>query len=179
MLTKKVLFIIAHKEYQPTEYAIPKKLLEDAGFSVTTASDKLGMACATDETKVAVDILVQDAVIAEYDGVFLVGGAGALDCLDTPITHALVNAAVKEHKAVGAICISTRILAAAGILKDCKATGWNGDNQLLEIYQKYGALYTPHNVVVDKHIVTASGPNVAREYGEQIITLLQDNIDWH
>jgi len=179
MLMKKVLFIIAHKGYQPTEYAIPKKLLEDAGFAVTTASDELGMACATDDTMVPVDMVMQDAAIGEYDGLFLVGGAGALEHLDTPITYALVNAAIKERKAVGAICISTRILAAAGILKDCKATGWNGDNQLLEIYQKYGAIYTPHNVVVDKHIVTASGPNVAREYGEQIITLLQDNLDWH
>lgn len=179
MLMKKVLFIIAHKGYQPTEYAIPKKLLEDAGFSVVTASDDLGSAIATDETSASVDMLIQDVLVTEYDGVFLVGGDGALEHLDTHVTHTLVNAAVKERKAVGAICISTRILAVAGILKDCKATGWNGDNQLLELYQKCGAIYTPHNVVVDKRIVTASGPNAAREYGEQIITLLQDNNDWH
>lgn len=179
MLMKKVLFIIAHEGYQPTEYGIPKKLLEDAGFSVITASDDGGTALATDETKTPVDLLIQDVTVTEYDGVFLVGGAGALEHIDTPITHAIINAAVKERKAVGAICISTRILAAAGILKDCKATGWNGDNQLLELYQKCGAIYTPHNVVVDKRIITASGPNAAREYAEQIITLLQDNTDWH
>lgn len=179
MLMKKVLFIVAHKGYQPTEYSIPKKLLEDAGFSVVTASDDLGSATATDETTTPVDMLMQDVLVAEYDGIFLVGGDGALEHLDTNIMHLLVNAAVKERKALGAICASTRILAAAGVLKDCKATGWNADNQLLELYQKYGAIYTPHNVVVDKRIVTASGPNAAREYGEQIITLLQDNNDWH
>ncbi len=179
MLTKKVLFIVAHKGYQPTEYAVPKKLLEDAGFSVITASDELGDACATDETTTSVDIRVSDVILAEYDGLFFVGGSGALEHLDTPLIHALVSGASKERKAIGAICIATRILAAAGILKDCKATGWNGDNQLQDLYQQYGAIYTPHNVVVDKRIVTASGPNAAREYAEQIITLLQDNTDWH
>lgn len=179
MLTKKVLFIVAHEGYQPIEYAIPKKLLEDAGFSVVTASDAPGIATATDDTKTPVDMVVQDAIVAEYDGFFLVGGSGALEHLDNHITHKLLTLAVKSHKAVGAICIATRILAYAGILKDRKATGWNGDNELLDIYQKSGAIYTACNVVVDNQIITATGPNTAREYGEQVITLLQDNNDWH
>lgn len=179
MLTKKVLFIVAHEGYQPLEYAIPKKLLEDAGFSVVTASDSPGVATATDDTKTTVDILIQDTIASEYDGIFLVGGSGALEHLNSSITYKLLTSAIKNHKAVGAICIATRILAYAGILKDSKATGWNGDNELLDIYQKAGTIYTASNVVVDNQIITAAGPNAAREYGEQIITLLQDNNDWH
>lgn len=179
MLTKKVLFIVAHEGYQSLEYAIPKKLLEDAGFSVVTASDGHDSAQATDGTKTGVDMLIEDVDVTDYDGIFLVGGPGALEHLDTPTTHRLLVLAVKSHKALGAICIATRILAFAGILKDRKATGWNGDNELVDIYQKTGAIYTACNVIVDHHVITATGPNAAREYGEQIITLLQDNNDWH
>lgn len=174
MTTKKVLFVVAHKGYQPIEYGIPKKRLEDAGFSVVTASNGADIAQAIDATTTKVDILIQDVIVEEYDGIFLVGGSGALENLDNPITHIMVAKALKEHKIVGAICIATRILAHAGILKNYKATGWNGDNELATIYQKHNAVYTPKDVVVDDHIITATGPNAAREYGEHIITLLQE-----
>lgn len=179
MLTRKLLFIVAHQGYQPIEYAIPKKLLEDAGFSVVTASDGSGIAVATDDTTTAIDLILKDVTVTEYDGIFLVGGPGALEHLDNHLSHRLLSTAIKSRKAVGAICIATRILAHAGILKDTKATGWNGDNELVDIYQKAGAIYTASNVVIDNHIITATGPNAAREYAEQIITLLQDNNEWH
>ena len=37
-----VVIIIASDGYQPIEYATPKKILEQAGFMVTVASDKPG-----------------------------------------------------------------------------------------------------------------------------------------
>ncbi len=74
---------------------------------------------------------------------------------------------------MGAICVSTRILAHAQALKNKRATGWNGDNALGGIYKEYDVQYVPKDVVVDGLIITATGPNVAREFGEQIITLLQ------
>ena len=40
MASGNVLFIIAHEGYQPIEYAEPKKILEDAGFTVITRSEE-------------------------------------------------------------------------------------------------------------------------------------------
>lgn len=124
MNRKKVLLIVAHDGYQPAEYAIPKKTLQNAGFDVVTASNKPGTATAKDKTTTPVDIVLGDVDIADYDGIFFIGGSGALDNLDHEISYDIINQAFRQEKILGAICISTRILAAAGVLTAHAATGW-------------------------------------------------------
>lgn len=173
MVKNTILFVVSHQGYQPVEYFVPKKLLEQAGFNVVTASNQGGVATALDESTTPVDILIQDAHSEDYDGIFFIGGPDALDYLDNEQSYKLITDAVANKKIVGAICISTRILAHAQILKGKRATGWNGDNTLASIYKEYDVQYVPKDVVVDGSLITATGPNVAREFGEQIITLLQ------
>jgi protease I len=174
MATNTVLFVIASLDYQPVEYSVPKKLLEQAGFVVTTASDHVGTATANDGSSTTTDLLVNEINIADYDGIFFIGGPGALERLDNETSYKIITNAVQARKIVGAICIATRILARAGILKGKRATGWNGDNALPTLYKEYDAQYAPNDVVVDELIITATGPNAAREFGEQIIALLQE-----
>jgi ribosome-associated protein len=38
MSNGKILLVVAHEGYQPIEYGTPKKILEDAGYTVVTAS---------------------------------------------------------------------------------------------------------------------------------------------
>lgn len=177
MISKKVLFVVAGKEFQPIEYSIPKNLLEQAGFTVETASDVPETAIAQDGTQAHVDFILPGIEIVDYDGIFFVGGPGALEHLDNDISYAVINRAVQEEKIVGAICVATRILARAGVLRDRQATGWNGDNELPAIYQEHKVHFVPKDVVIDGNIITATGPNAAREYAELIITLLQDKAD--
>lgn len=174
MVTKKVLFVVASKGYQSVEFAVPKNLLEQAGFTVVTASDQEGFAHAQDESTIPIDLKIYDAAVNDYDGIFFVGGPGALEHLDHEFSYNLIQHAFKDKKIIGAICIATRILAHAGILRDKQATGWNGDNELASIYQDYRVQYVPKDVVVDGSIITATGPNAAREYAEIIISLLQE-----
>lgn len=154
---------------------VPKNLLEQAGFMVITASDTLGTAQAHDGSTTPVDLLVSHATVSDYDGIFFVGGPGALTHLDNEASYALITRAVHAKRVVGAICIATRILARSGILKDKQATGWNGDNELGALYQEHRVHYVPKDVVVDGRIITATGPNAAREYAELAITLLQED----
>ena len=74
----------------------------------------------------------------------------------------------------GAICVSTRILAKAGTLKDKRATGWDGDNELGGVYKEHGVTYVPEDVVVDGNVITATGPTVAKEFGQQVVAVLQN-----
>ena len=178
MITKKVLFVVAGNGYQPIEYSIPKNLLEQAGFTVETASNVPEVAVAMDESTTPVDFTVSGVKISDYDGVFFVGGSGALENLDNDQSYTIINEAIREEKLVGAICMATRILAKAGVLRDKQATGWNGDNELNALYQEHKVQYVPKDVVIDGNIITATGPNAAREYAELIITLLQDKADW-
>jgi len=174
MATKKVLFVVASSGYQSIEYGVPKKLLEQAGFTVLTASNMPGTAVAKDESTTPVDLVLSDIVVADYDGIIFIGGPGALEHLDNEISYAIINNAAEAQKPLGAICVATRILARAGVLKDKQATGWNGDNELGALYKKHGVYYVPKDVVQDDTIVTATGPDAAREFAEHIITMLQE-----
>ena len=138
---KKILFIIAGEGYQPIEYGIPKKILLDAGMSVVTASNVEGKATASDNSTTQVDIVLADVIVAEYDGIFIVGGPGAMTFLDYGETYRIVREAKDAGIYYGAICISPRILAHAGVLKGKKVTGWDGDEKLAGIFDSVNAVY--------------------------------------
>ncbi|EKD48611.1 MAG: ThiJ/PfpI [uncultured bacterium] len=177
-MTGKILFVIAHNGYQPVEYAEPKKILHDAGFHVVTASDKPGSAKDKDGNITKVDLTLKDVNVNAYDGIFFIGGPGALECLDNEESYRIIKRAAEKHLPLGAICISTRILAKAGALTRHRATGWNGDNELEKIYAEYDVKYLPEPVVVEENIITAIGPTAAKTFGQEIISLLQNNKGW-
>lgn len=167
--SKNVLLIIAHEGFQPVEYFASKAAIESAGHKVITACDKSGEAnSALDFLPAKVDVEIKDAKGEDYDGVFIIGGPGALDHLDNEETYRLVREAEAAGKLWGAICIAPRILAKAGLLKGKKATGWDGDNKLGEILAGVGAEYIKEPVVVDEKLFTAFGPKAAEEWGKAI-----------
>jgi protease I len=166
-----IALIIAHKGFQPTEYQNTKKALENAGITVHTISTQLGEAEGTDGSKVAVDLKLDRLIPGEYQGIVFIGGSGALDYLDNEISYDIIKKAVSENIILGAICIAPRILAKAGILKDKKATGWDDDNELTELFKKHGTIYTKEGVVLDGAIVTATGPATATDFGKALAQL--------
>lgn len=178
MSNGKILFVIAYEGYHSLEYGIPKTILENGGYTVVTASDKEGSATAHDGTVASVDLSLHKVQATAYDGIFFIGGPGALAHLDNETSYALIKAAHHAKKIVGAICISTRILAKAGVLKGKQATGWNGDNELPAIYQEYDVRYVNQSVAVDETIITATNPDAAQEFGEQIVMVLQHKKEW-
>jgi putative intracellular protease/amidase len=76
-------------------------------------------------------------------------------------------------KPIGGICLGVRVLAHAGVLTGKRATGWNGDNALPEIFKEYGVNYVKEPCVVDDDIVTAIDPSAALEFAENIITIFE------
>lgn len=179
MSNGKILFVVAYEGYNPVEYGVPKKILEDAGYVVVTASNQEGTATASDGTQTPIDLPLHKAQATHYDGVFFIGGSGALEHLDNEVSYALIKAADYAKKALGAICISTRILAKADVLKGKQATGWNGDNELATVYQEHDVRYVNQSVAVDEAIITAANPSAAQEFGEQIIAVLHSKKGWN
>lgn len=168
----KVALIIASRGYQQVEYSVTKKVLENNEYAVVTVSDTAGTATAKDNTSTIVDLTLDKLNVSDYAGIFFIGGPGALERLDTPISYSILRDAKAHTISRGAICIATRILAHAGILDGLEATGWNGDNELAKIYQEYNVTYAPLEVVVCDYTITATGPSAAQEFGQAIVTLL-------
>ncbi|MCA9770114.1 DJ-1/PfpI family protein [Candidatus Dependentiae bacterium] len=175
---KKIVFVVAHEGYQHEEYGIPKKLLEEVGFQVMTASNKPGTAIGKDESTTTVDMVIKDINIDDCGGIFFIGGPGAMEHLDNQVSYDIIKKVNTAGKPLGAICISTRILANAGVLTGKEATGWNGDGKLGDIFKEHGVKYINKEVVVDDTLITATGPSAAQEFGEKIISLLQDQRSW-
>lgn len=171
---KSVAIIIAHDGFQPREYSVPKEIIQKAGFDVITVSNAPGVAQSADDiTSTFVDKVIDEINPEQYAGIFVVGGSGALENLDTPHVYRLMKQAKELGKIWGAICISPRILGEAGLLDGRRITGWDGDNKLAGLCKKYGCTHVKEPVVIDDKLVTASGPAAAEKFGHEIVKLLK------
>lgn len=176
MAQKKVLFIIAFNGFHQTEYGVPKKILLNAGYDVITASNNSGVAIAKDGSSAQVNTILENVDVADYKGILFIGGPGTLENIDTGASYIIAKEAFEQHVPLGAICLATRIVAHSGILRGKKATGWNGDAKLKEIFEEIDCVYVEHEpVVIDGNIVTAVGPAAAEQFGNAMLKLLETN----
>lgn len=173
MRMAKVLLIVAQEGFQTKEYHDPKRVLESAGHTVATASVEKKEATSNVGEKVAVDVALRDVKVSDYDAIFAVGGPGALTSLDNEETARVFRDALEEGAMpYGAICIAPRILAKAGVLNAKRATGWDADKKLADIFTSHGVHYVPEAVVIDGRVVTADGPSSAEVFGKAILKIL-------
>jgi protease I len=171
---KKVLMIVAFRDFRDQEYFVPRKIFEDSKIEVKTASNKKGRAIGADGGDVEVDFLISEVSVDEFDAIVFVGGPGALEHLDNENSYKLAKEAVEKGKILGAICISPVILAKAGILKGKKATVWTDfTKSQAKILKENGAIFEEKDVVVDGKIVTGNGPGAAEKFAKEIVNLLQ------
>ena len=190
---KKIVIILAFRDFRDVEYFVPKEILETAGAEIKTASNsesaksadeggeedlssstKMGRAIGADGGEVEIDLLVKDLNPANFDAIVFIGGPGALEYLENRTAWRIANEAVEKNKVLAAICIAPEILAKAGVLKGKKATVWSSslDQEEIKALEEAGALYSNENVVIDGKIVTANGPMSAKKFAQEIIKLL-------
>jgi len=171
---KKIVMVIAFRDFRDEEYFIPKEIFEAAGAEIKTASNEKGLAIGSGGGEASIDFLAEDINLANFDAVVFAGGSGCLKNLDNEVSYNLVKEAVSQNKVLGSICISPVILAKAGVLQGKKATVWSSplDKFAVKILRNSGANYQSAPVVVDGKIITASGPSAAKEFAETIIKVL-------
>lgn len=170
ILNKKIVMIIAFKDFRDEEYFLPKEILEKAGMEIKTASNKMGKAIGADGGEVEINLLISEINISDFEAVVFIGGPGCLKNLDNKASYELAKKTVAEDKVLAAICISPVILAKAGVLKNKKATVWSSplDRSPIKILRENGAIYEDEDVVSDGKIITANGPGAAQKFGQSI-----------
>lgn len=162
---KKILFVIASRDFRDPEYTKPRAVLEGAGAEIKVASSTTEVSVGAEGTRVRPDLLLRDANAGDYDAVVFVGGAGSSEYFADPAAHKLVQEMNRLGKLVSAICIAPNTLARAGILAGRRVTSFPSVKDDLV---SSGANYTGSSVEVDGRIITASGPPAAEEFGEKI-----------
>ena len=168
---KKVLMIIAPKNFRDEELLHPKQELEKAGIEVIIASKTLGLAKGMFGATVRPDLTLGEVRVRDYDAVVFVGGIGSSVYFDIKEAHSIANEAYGLGKKVCAICIAPVTLANAGLLKGKRATVWSSptDDSYVRMIEAKGAKFTDKPVEVDGDIITARGPEAAREFGRILV----------
>jgi protease I len=160
-----VLMVIAPSWFRDEEYEIPKAVFEARGARVITASTGAGPAMGTYGHRAMADLALCNADLSRFCALVFVGGSGAEIYFDDPDAHAAARRALDLGQTVGAICIAPSILARAGLLVGKRVTAFPDRQADLE---QHGAIWTGRAVEIDGAIVTANGPDSAREFGDAI-----------
>jgi len=166
---KRIVMIVAHRDFRDEELFAPRTILEEAGGEVIVASSSLEPARGMLGGTVAPDVLVKDIDAADYDAVVFVGGTGAKEYWEDERAHAIARRAVEEGKVLAAICIAPVTLANAGVLRDKSATVWKSEAERLKAK---GARYAGRDLEIDGRIITADGPESAEKFGRAIAEAL-------
>ncbi|MCX7748072.1 MAG: DJ-1/PfpI family protein [Clostridia bacterium] len=165
---KKVVMVIAQKNFEDSELFKPKAILEASGAKVIIASKTTDEAIGMNGAKVKPDIKISDIHANKYDALIVVGGSGSIDTLWEDLDlRSVAQKAYKKCKLVCAICAAPVVLAKAGILDGKQATMYPWDEGIKEL-EKYGAIYTDQEVVVDGKIITGRNPDASAAFGQKI-----------
>ncbi len=168
---KKVLMVLAPKDFNDEEFFKSRVALQAAGAQVLIASHKVEEATGMAGGKAKVDFYLGNDKINNEDflAVVFIGGSGSKTYFNNSFALDLARWAVKQGKVVGAICIAPSILANAGLLQGKRATSFPSEKENLE---KKGAVFTGAKVETDGKIVTAAGPQAAEEFGRKLVKVL-------
>lgn len=167
---KKIVMIIAFRDFRDEEFFVPFSALKEAGAEVIVASSHEGKAKGMLGKTADVNTLLGDVAATNFDAVVFVGGSGAQEYFNSLTAHRLAQDAVSNQKVLGAICIAPETLANAGVLKGKKVTGFPS---IIPVLGKAGALVQKQPVVRDGSLITADGPQSASGFASALLEALK------
>ena len=169
---KKVLMVIAPKDFEDCEVIEPMAILQANGAKVTIASTTTDIAIGANGYKITPDIKISDAKADDFDAIVIPGGVGVISNLwDNKELHTLILQFNSQNKIVASMCAAPPTLAKAGILKDKKVTMFPFDDGIKELTSR-GAIYVNEETVTDGNIVTGKNPPASKAFGLAICNAL-------
>jgi protease I len=163
-LDGKRALIVIYRNFEETEYGIPRAFLEELGVTVTVASLTSELVVGYQGKTVQPDVTLSTVRGDDYDVVIFPGGE--VDT-DDPEAHRVVREAIAAGRLVAAICAGPLSLAKAGVLEGKRATAAH-----LYTLPELGAIYTGNTVERDGLLITAKSPGDSRRFVEAIAAAL-------
>ena len=174
MQNKKVLMVIAPKDFRDEELFEPMAVFESKGLEVDVVSTQKGECVGMLGNKITVDKTIYDVDANDYVAIVIVGGIGSKQYLwNNERLLELVKEFYSQNKVVSAICLSPVVLARAGVLKGKKATVYPAPEAIEEL-KKAGAIYEDRGIVVDGNVITAKSPDYARLFGLEVFKAIEN-----
>ena len=165
---KRILIVIAPRNFRDEELFIPYEYFKSRGFDVTVASTKKGEAVGMLGKRFYVNKTLDEINPKDYHAIVIVGGIGSKQYLwDNNKLINLIKEFHNQNKIIAAICLSPAILAKAKIVNGIKVTVFP-DSEAIRIIKENNGVYEKKDLVVDKNIITASNPSVAKRFAIEI-----------
>lgn len=167
-MAKKVYIFLA-EGFEEIEAIAVIDLLRRAGLTAITVAVGTSLEVAgAHHIPVRADKALQDINPKEADALVLPGGLpGVTNLNESDVLRAMIQEATADGRLVAAICAAPMILGQLGLLNGKRATCYPSFEPHLK-----GYIPTSEAVVVDGHIITASGVGVALEFALAIVTYL-------
>ena len=163
--------ILATDGFEKSELFEPKSQLSKAGADITIMSLEKGSIKSWDEDdwgeSIAVDMVVQDARVEDFDALVLPGGQINPDLLrvsDDAVQF--VKDFFESGKPLAAICHAPWLLIEADVVKDRKLTSYKS---LETDLKNAGAIWRDEKVVVDQALITSRNPGDLDAFCDKII----------
>lgn len=167
---KRILFILAPKDFRDEEFFGPRDILDKNGFKTEIANSTGTTSRGVLGGRAEPNLTLDKVSVNDYDAVVFVGGAGCTVYFNNKKAINIAKEAYFKGRLVCSICLATGILANAGLLRDKKATGFSSTKEMVE---KDGGIFTGKDVEISGRIITASGPKSAAEFGRTIANELK------
>jgi protease I len=170
-LQGKRIAIVATDGFEQVELTEPKKALEAAGATVDVISPRPGQIKGWKVTDwgeaTKVDKTLDEANVADYDGLVLPGGQINPDKLRIePKAVAFVRDFFYTGKPIGAICHGPWLLVEADVLKKRTLTSWPSVRTDI---RNAGGHWVDEEVVTDQNLTTSRKPDDLPAFHDRLI----------
>lgn len=147
--------IVSASLFEDSELLVPYYRLLEEGIEVDVASIRRGTIAGKHGYKVEANLALGEVEPERYELLVLPGGEAPAALRRQEAALAIARSFFERGKPVAAICHGPQVLAAAGVLKDRRATGYR---KIAEELKRAGARYEDSEVVVDGNLVTSREP---------------------
>jgi protease I len=171
------LAILAAADFEQVEMTEPRKALEDAGAKTVLISTQLGnidgMNHDTKGDSFEVELALDQADPADFDGVMLPGGALNADKLRVePKAQAFVRHMHDRGKPMAVICHAPWLLVSAGLVRGRTLTSYY---TIQDDICNAGGTWVDREVVVDGNLLTSRKPDDIPAFNREMIALFANS----
>jgi protease I len=172
-LSGKKIAILVMDGFEQVELTKPQQAFEAAGAQTEIVSPQSDQVQGWNHFDKAdyfpVDVAMDDAKVADYDGLLLPGGVANPDQLRTQEQAVqFIKSFFEAGKPVAAICHGPWTLIEAGVVKSRKITSWPS---LKTDLTNAGATWVDQEVVEDSGLVTSRNPDDIPAFNQKAIAL--------
>jgi len=147
--------LLADDGFEDLELFYPYFRLKEAGFDVVVASDAVRTLKGKRGYTYEADLGYESVMASDYDLLIVGGGKAPERIRQDKKALEIVKHFFEEDKVVGSICHGPQVLISADVLKNRKATSYEG---VLDDLAMAGAKTCDAEVVVDGNLITSRKP---------------------